>query len=44
MGSRDKDREPMPEGPGQPGMLLWDRGGGEGALVKEGPSSCTSGV
>lgn len=28
MDNRDTDREPMQEGPG---MLLWDRGGGEGA-------------
>lgn len=31
MGSRDEDREPMPEGTG---VLLWDRGGGEGAWEK----------
>lgn len=31
MGSRDGDREPMSEGPG---VLLWDRGGGEGAWKK----------
>lgn len=31
MGSRDRNREPMSEGPG---MLLWDRGGGEGAWEK----------
>lgn len=41
MGGRDEDREPMLEGTG---VLLWDRGGGEGACGKEGPSSCTSGV
>lgn len=41
MGNRDEDREPMPEGPGMPGMLPyflctvhWDRGGGEGAWEK----------